>query len=535
MTTEVRSKQRQDVAEEIIASPSKIYDLPIEPLSHVASFLPLPSRALFAMSLATAHFSDNDISPTTFSREIIAAEGWETTLDFGSMEKDLAAKLRDEDVDAILRCIDAVNKVKILRLTNCINISGVGLEPLRGSEIIEKIDLTLVDDREVQRLHPKPPISLEHVLPILDSIIVTGSSLKHLQFPQHWRKDTSDDDSEAFNQFLGRFNQSMNSSECNRCAKCNVMEEEPKVEMYDHTSQDYGVQYRTCSVCTKHHCEGCCIQDDGSNYVYFCTKCERTYCSDCSEQYVCERCDKAYCVQCKTDMECSGSDCDVELCGHCRLVCLKCKKSHCNFCINEDTNRCIICDRDDRHCSACSNIAAEEQLSNNMQNNDDENYDDVLTAVEIDETTTQPATSATSEIKDGAMACGPTLSSTWMQRQQLVADNATTAAATSANHPALSNDSVLQNADTSRNLHPPAFNSMAGEQEQSSLFAYFTSTNPIQLNLSAAVSSSSTVASTVPPAQANSEAATSSSLQQTRASKRKKSSQGGRENNEADE
>ena len=105
-----------------------------------------------------------------------------------------------------IKDIDAVNNIKKLRLTNCINITGVGLDPLWGSTIIEQIDLSLVGDHEEPTLteiwHPPikmdywcsredvvvpfdPPISCELVLPILDSIIERkGNLLKHLQLLQ---------------------------------------------------------------------------------------------------------------------------------------------------------------------------------------------------------------------------------------------------------------------------------------------------------------------------------------------------------------
>lgn len=580
----------------------KINDLPIEPLTHVASFLPLPSRALFALS-----FTDVDTA-TAFSRKIIAAQdGCETLLDFGTMEKDQAVKLTDEDLDAILRCIDAANKVKVLRLTNCINISGVGLESLRGSETIEKIDFTLVADREVQHLDPQPPLLPEHVVPILDSIIASrGSSLKHLQFPKHWRRDGSHENSDPFyqftrsdpfHQFMGRFNEYLmvvDSDECwkNRCAHCNEMAEEPPVEMWDGSAQDYGVQYRTCSVCSKHHCDGCLYNsDDGCYNMYFCAKCERTYCSDCSEQYVkCGRCDKAYCMQCRTDVECSEPDCDVEICDDCGCTCLKCKRPYCDFCFTDGATNNIRYSGINGKCNSgqcprCYDDDAEGQVSNDIQNDDDD-----LSSVASNETTTtqQPDTADVQEpqMMDGSMAGGPTLSSTGIQQQQQHPDSnngtATTAAAsgtaTAGENPSSSNDSMPQNqnnddaaADTGGTLHHPAADNNTAAL-RGNVLKYFMTNNsaavPLQwklsaamrrsstvasavpptqansevatsssqaLHLLAAVSSSLNVASTVPPAQANSEAAASSSSQQMPRSKRKMGQQGGRENKDTDD
>ena len=207
-------------------------DLPIGILEHTASFLTPISRALFAVALtnneknnppsenyssiagsdwlpidfgdietdlaALTNNENNNLPNENSYSSIAAADDW-STLDFGEIEKDLAARLSDDDISAILQHIDAVNKLKRLRLTNCTKITGVGLEPLRGSTIIEQIDLSLTNDGESPRLDPEPSVSCElvlpildsiiaeHVLPTLDSIIARECALKYLQFPYKWR------------------------------------------------------------------------------------------------------------------------------------------------------------------------------------------------------------------------------------------------------------------------------------------------------------------------------------------------------------
>ena len=64
------------------------------------------------------------------------------TLDFGEISSILASKLTDDDIASILVSIDAKNTLKVLKLIGCDNISGAGLEPLRGSSVLEQIDLS---------------------------------------------------------------------------------------------------------------------------------------------------------------------------------------------------------------------------------------------------------------------------------------------------------------------------------------------------------------------------------------------------------
>src|SRR5210317_2018667 len=94
-----------------------IDNLPSSALTHIASFLSVPSRALFAVALSVT------------SEESLAIVGTQCgILDFGEIHKDLAAKLTDDDISNILRSVNAVDRVKRLILTGCVNITGAGLE-----------------------------------------------------------------------------------------------------------------------------------------------------------------------------------------------------------------------------------------------------------------------------------------------------------------------------------------------------------------------------------------------------------------------
>lgn len=141
--TSLLSSKRRKVSDDRTpyrSSSSTLSRLPKEPLSHVSSFLAAPSRALFAVAL---DLDTQDMSLFADYRSAILGDDW-GTLDFGEIEKDLAAKLCDEDVEAALVFIEASTNVKRLKLTNCINITSSGLWPLRGSTIIEQIDLSIV-------------------------------------------------------------------------------------------------------------------------------------------------------------------------------------------------------------------------------------------------------------------------------------------------------------------------------------------------------------------------------------------------------
>mmetsp|Transcript_21231 Transcript_21231/g.31712 ORF Transcript_21231/g.31712 Transcript_21231/m.31712 type:complete len:313 (+) Transcript_21231:72-1010(+) len=301
-------------------------DLPTGALAHVSSFLPSPSRALFAVAINSRD-----------SSSAVVGNQWDV-LDFGEIEKDLAAKISDDDIRGVLLSIDAVTNLKRLRLSNCINISGAGLEPLRGSTIIQQIDLSLVGDHENERLDPEPLISCTDVLPILDSIIERGEecSLKHLTSPYAWQgivRVVIPD----FHAFLTRYNELL-CSRAARCLKCNcnllpnINTDDPWYlsNMYEpwdrdhgwHFITNFGLQKNTCYECTTQYCDDC-EDDRGVPYLSgVCEECGRKYCLHCEKVDTCNG-GCCHCVKCADFIECSH--CQENTCPDCVSVASCCK------------------------------------------------------------------------------------------------------------------------------------------------------------------------------------------------------------------
>jgi len=337
--------------------------LPIGALAHAASYLAVPSRALLAVALDSRE--EGGSNSAIVGKEV-------DTLDFGDIEKDLAAKVSDENIRDVLLCIDSQNNLKKLRLTNCINITGAGLEPLRGSTVIENIDLSLGGNHEsLPQLDPEPPISCDEVLPILDSIIETGenSALKFLVPPKVWRKEI--DEESDFHAFLIRYNDflSRRSTNCTKC-NCNLPTGRyDDVSLVEFHLPYYGTQYHTCYWCWRHFCEDC-RDEDGRYCIASCDKCEMSYCSHCQLVEYCEWCYQTYCVECVKFKECSScenkacSDCtfnydfghfhcegdcgaDSIWCGECQFEnsysCESCHVKYCSPCSESNANGARFC------------------------------------------------------------------------------------------------------------------------------------------------------------------------------------------------
>ena len=334
MTTISSSKRRKSRHHDIA---SCLVDLPIGILEHTASFLAAPSRALFSVALST---NENNTPSGNYSS--IAGSNWDT-LDFGEIEKELATKLSDDDISNILQHIDAVNNVKRLRLTNCIQISGVCLEPLRGSAIIEQIDLSLVGDGESPVLDPEPPISCDAVLPILDSIIASDRcAIKHLQFPYKWRRDRSTES--EFHAFIEQYNEMREERDTISCSNCNQnlpLDGRHWIGMQGGLHHTSFLHNYTCYQCTKHYCDGC-TDDEGGLILQYCELCQRDYCKGCEKFGFCELCENDFCEYCSKFVECN-----------------ECHKNICSGCMEDDCYACSYCDV--AYCSSCNKMELCEQ------------------------------------------------------------------------------------------------------------------------------------------------------------------------------
>ena len=382
-TSKTESNKRRRTGSPSDSNILHINDIPNALLADVATYLPKPSRAFFAVAM-TAPTSSWRISsgqelPSAAANAILSSTEWDK-LDFGEVEKSLAEKLRDADLYGVLSCINAKTTLEILKLTGCINISGSGLEPLRGSLVLQQIDLSLVGHHESPKLVPEASISEVVVLPILDSIIAAhGNSLKHIQLPEEWRREGSIE----LWQFLEKYHNLMeNRRLC--CSKCNeVIQHDTEEGLLDkwyffRSTRLYGLQKNTCCACMKHFCYG---HNDGveeDNPMNNCAMCQRVFCKlcapgfnicdqcgiecgngnckDCGELLECEGCQENLCEQCLPTRECCNGK--ETMCDECEpfMECegRGCSKSHCEDCFDGkdyDVEYCNVCER--HFCADC--------------------------------------------------------------------------------------------------------------------------------------------------------------------------------------
>jgi len=339
-----------------------INDLPIGFLVEVSTYLCKPSRALFATALSATFSSwkkDNSVRhPSVTSKAIIAASDWDV-VDFVDIENNLAYKLKDNDLRAVLLIINARQTLKKLKLTNCINIIGDGLSPLRGSNVLELLDLSLVGKHESPskvhydekgypiRYQQRNLITPLAVLPIIESIIASDKcALMYTVFPDMWKWRS--DEWALFEEFKRRYNERFERARLS-CANCSASNVLSTSLLNVHPWVDNHLnQYNVCYDCLKPICRGC-TDGEWSEKLGFCERCQKHFCSDCVKVGECEHCSESVCRGCsKTCDECESIFCD----NSCLPTCDSCGRASCRDCDN--VPQCSDCG-EKANCRGCYN------------------------------------------------------------------------------------------------------------------------------------------------------------------------------------
>ena len=356
----IMSKRKADELSSVVDI--DITSLPDGVLSHISGYLEHSSRPLFAVAMTAPPSSFRlykcNVLPQSSMREAIlfprnrkedemdwtgrlglrdSKVNW-NEIDFGGMHMICSGGLTDDTLHAVLVCV-GISRIKAIALTRCSKITGIGLEPLRGSKALERIDLsgimTYSCKKTIFTAFPTEQLVMSStiVIRILDSIVdETENSLRFIQFPKHWRVEGGDD---AFHGFLTKFNDNIRGKSVCARGNCNNA---CGGSMHTSSGDRYGIQSNTCanSHCGASFC-GCPKEDrfDEEQPLEFCHKCKKYYCNNCdaglffSREYLCGCNKPTSCDSCTDSAFCD--DCgDGPLCRDCYLEC-KCGQRYCRM------------------------------------------------------------------------------------------------------------------------------------------------------------------------------------------------------------
>ncbi|KAL7427816.1 hypothetical protein ACHAXM_001009 [Skeletonema potamos] len=420
--TSSRVTKRRRLLSPLVATVTTVNDIPFEQWQLIADFLPKTSRLLLAIALTAppSSFRDSGWSgqPSAVSKAIIFAKTsgasivsildeisseaeveavtedklpilkkpaepeeqgellWQglsnqleayyaddewAILDFIDIPLSLASRLTDDDIGAILVCIDAKNNLERLKLTNCFNVVGHGLEPLRHSTVLVKLDLGLMwefiqpywiesapayDEYAFGKyaFHNTVKLSEEPVCDIVDSILRSeDSELIRLQYPYKWYAETlSNHEAPVFG------NQKPDPTIVPKYHNQIIKSERMKQLVEDHHAVvnkhscclyfGFDDENALCSYLQQDLDDGdICLGCYDSEYET-CSHCKVVMCRDCNDTFGCGDCGLRYCALCCRDngfndevSHCEGDECEP-YCRGCRLSGCRDGSIDCTFC-----------------------------------------------------------------------------------------------------------------------------------------------------------------------------------------------------------
>jgi len=246
---------------------------------------------------------------------------WEI-LDFSDID-DLAGKLSDDDIGALLVSIKAKKKLKVLDIDCCHKIIGHGLWPIGGSTILERMNLPLPTTCK--------PLSIKTITHILESIIYASEDpsdrIALLKDITSKLMKCDDRRKAPIKDFLLKLNQLLIN-----IVKCEICEEEGYEQGPEPIPCDI-----TCFECFKSLCDGC-------NHLEIeeCDNCGFTLCYECNYFAKCTGCGSNYCSNCAEEDDVDAAvTCGRDFCE--QQTCFDCKPSYgCGNCMEIHTSNHIL-------------------------------------------------------------------------------------------------------------------------------------------------------------------------------------------------
>uniref|UniRef100_A0A7S1VIZ4 Uncharacterized protein n=1 Tax=Grammatophora oceanica TaxID=210454 RepID=A0A7S1VIZ4_9STRA len=269
--------------------------------------------------------------------------GWEI-LDFADISRSLASKLTDDDIGAILVCIQAKQNLKVLKLTHCYNFIGHGLEPLRSSTTFEELDMgltlcykkpaILTEGQPLDKYEESAKLSDKIVLGILEDIVsAEGNNFWRLQVSlKYWREGLPDMTLTQFPPLVDDFGYKHFAVVVKNSLNCYFQFESNADFMERFHSQEW--EHEEGEKCYRCNCAS----------FDLCRHCSEIGCRVCWQVNSCENCGAVGC----TDIECRGkvktcrnSRCE-EYCDDCRLEGCRNRTNECTECRDEVFDKILL-------------------------------------------------------------------------------------------------------------------------------------------------------------------------------------------------
>ena len=302
-----------------IAEMTPLSDLPLNVLAQILSCLDVGSLVQTAGCNRALRYQ-------VFEEH---AELWQK-IDFGELSVEAAAQVTDQELHNLLYKCHAHNRCQVLKLHGCIQLTGRGLEPLRGSCVLREIDLRLdlsqfmlgpveLDTTFVlPLLSSMPPIATELIPQSEDSLGLALVKIRPQNNDIHFFSRFQRDIGEWYRRFAGALQMKATERRL-QCGHCHgvISEIRTREDMWWVIPTGY------CECCQKYSCNekrGCPLTND-------CNCCLMQLCDKCPTHEIvfdCESCNRIFCEQCFDGVTCANYQCNSIYCDECENQCLEC-------------------------------------------------------------------------------------------------------------------------------------------------------------------------------------------------------------------
>lgn len=254
----------------------------------------------------------------------------------------LYPEILDSQLHAFLVRINACKVTRYLNLKDC-SVSGAGLLPLMGSEVLERIDLRMDVNERADHTN-------NNIRTGLDDGAVSKILLSMLPYKLDVALFSGFRSPNRISFVMADFVARLALEKAHRMADQQVCCSFCQVSISNLITTVPQVLGRTresrCFVCKRYSCESWDV-DSGCPPIHLCGICDKPYCGDCSSRCsicsalfcngcsdvpLCELCGKIFCSKCREIYLCYH--CDKYLCDWCLTPfdCVECQGTACDLC-----------------------------------------------------------------------------------------------------------------------------------------------------------------------------------------------------------
>lgn len=346
--------------------------------------------SLSLSSLVKLSVCSKTLAESVYSRSYL----WEK-IDLETLSYRQRQALNDRSLHRLLKAVNAKEVTKSLSIRYCTNIQGFGLEPLRGSHVLEELDLR----KKHQGVINGTGLEESFVLSLLKTMMPFArpnhdncrsgmtSRLFTIRFNAQKKPplvngvNTANRIQDCFHLYgeVKKFFDSFDGSLKDRlwidrvsCSHCDtpIVEKIPSAQF--ETKEASALRCFECSKisCGQNECPSTkrcqkCFSDLCCARIDTCDKCRITMCSSCYGIEKCQgQCSRNLCECCCSVLDCDY--CNKSFCEECKdlMFCHKCDKFFCPECVEVspcgdgygDCWFCSQCIPDPNECSRCESV-----------------------------------------------------------------------------------------------------------------------------------------------------------------------------------